>query len=217
MEFQIQENEQGIRNLYFGHPFSRETYTNSFQLRTPVESWSADFDGVYSGDKIELVPDDVLTPLESCDELRIVRGTKSMFIGDFSFVQEMQGDIGIYHTLQSKAMVKLNNPNYLDFSVYTDRILHDPLMSIDEVKSLTSDKAKKYMEYAVKYDNDKQYSDKLIQKPYFTTCPAGILILTEDFVDYNINLQVDPESGVIGCTVWMSESTSKYTKHYKEL
>ena len=140
-----------------------------------------------------------------------------MFIGDHSKIEDMQEDLGIYHDLYSKAMIKINNPDYMEFDVFTDRILHDPMKSVFEVKSISPEQAQKYMEYAVLYDKDKQHSDKLILKPYFYSTDAGVLILTEDFADFNLQLKISPEFGVVGCEFWLSESTSHYTHYYKDI
>lgn len=222
MEIQVSTNQQGIRNLYFGHPFSKETYTNSFRLKTPVPVWQADFDGVYSGKVIDLIPkDSVELPsdddVEHSVEHRVVRGTKVMFIGDYEKVLEMSSDLAVYKDLCNLAMVKVNNPDYLDFDVYTKKILKDPLKNIFEMKSVTPELAKKYMDYATYYDRDKKYSDRLILKPYFTSCDSGVLLLTEDFSDFNLDLTIYADLGVVSAKVWLSENTSKYTHNYKEI
>lgn len=186
-------------------------------LRTPVSTWKADFDGIYSGKEIFITPEDYDVPADFELERRVIRGTKVIFIGDYEKVLEMQQDVMLYHDLCNKATVKVNNPDYLDFEVYTRKILQDPLKNIFDMQSVTPEQAKKYMDYAVLYEKDKVHSDKLIIKPYFASCDAGILILSEDFVDYNVDLDVVPDIGVVGIKVWQSENTSKYIKNYVEV
>ena len=186
-------------------------------LKTDVKEWEADFDEVYSGKDIEITPFENVDLSSAEHEQRFVRGTKVMFIGDYAKVLEMQDDISVYRDLYNRAMIKINNPDYMEFDVYTKRILKDPLKNIFEMQSVTSDLAKKYMDYAVLYDKDKKHSDKLILKHYFVTTDAGVLILTEDFVDYNIDLDVDIETGVLGIKIKQSENTSKYTEMYKDI
>ena len=211
-------NEKGVRNFYFGHPFSKETYTNALTLKTPVSEWEADFDDVYSGAVINITPvDKVVANPESEVEHRVIRGTKVMFIGDYEKVLEMQGEFLLYKDLCNKATVKINNPDFLEFEAYTKKVLNDPLKNIFEMQSVTPEQAKKYMDYAVLYDKDKSYSDKLIEKPYFATCDEGVLILTEDFVDFNVDLRIDMELGVVGAQVQLSPNTSKYTHLYKDI
>ena len=212
------ENERGIKNFYFGHPFSKETYTNALTLKTPVSEWEADFDGVYSGKVINIIPVDmVVVNPESELEHRVIRGTKVMFIGDYEKVLEMQEDILLYKDLCNRATVKINNPDFLEFEAYTQKVLNDPLKNIFDMQSVTPEQAKKYMDYAVMYDKAKTYSDRLIEKSYFTTCDEGVLILTEDFVDFNVDLRIDMELGVVGAQVQLSSNTSKYTHLYKDI
>jgi len=151
------------------------------------------------------------------NEYRIIRGTKCMFIGDFEKILDMETDIGVYHDLCNQATIKVANPDYMDFETYTTKILNDPLKSIYDVKQVSVEQAKKYMEYGILYDKDEVRSNKLILKPYFVSFDEGVLILTDDFVDYNLDLQIDPEFGVVGCTFWMTENSSHYTQYYKEL
>ena len=217
MEFQVTKNQQGIRNLYFGHPFSSETYTNSVQLRTPVKNWITDLDGVYQGHHLLLTPGEPVESNSFEDEQRVIRGTKCLFIGDFEKIIDMQEDVGVYHDLCSKATIKVNNPDYLDFEAYTAQILNDPMKSIYDVQDVTVEQAKKYMEYGILYDKDEVHSNKLILKPYFVSFDEGVLILTNDFVDFNLNLKIDPEQGVVGCEFWLSENTSHYLNYYKEI
>ena len=186
-------------------------------FRTPVRSWLADFDGIYSGKVIDLIPEDTVIYSEVETEHRTIRGTKAMFIGDYEKVLEMESDREVFYEMKSNAMIRVDNPEYLDFEVYTRRILKDPLKNIFEVNTIKPELAKKYMEYAIKYDKDTKYSNKLIIKPYFTTSDAGILILTEDFMDFNLELSVDPENGVVGAKCWISENTSKYTGQYLDI
>lgn len=151
------------------------------------------------------------------DELRVIRGTKVMFIGDFTKIEDMMDDIGIYHDLCSKAMIKINNPEYMEFEVFTERVLNDPMKSVFELNSISPDQAKKYMEYAVLYDKDKKHSDKLILKPYFYSTDSGVIVLTDAFVDFNLQFKISPEFGVVGCEFWISENTSRYTHYYKDI
>ena len=218
MEFTVKENGNGIRNLYFGHPYSKETYTNSVMLKTPVEHWEADFDGIYSGKEIALSPVGFdARGIEADLEHRVIRGTKVMFIGDYLSVLEMEEDVQLYHGLCELAMIKINNPEFMEFDAYTANVLHDPLVDINEVSSITRDVGKKYMEYAVKYNNDKRYSDRLILKPYFKSTGSGVLVLTEEFKDFNIDFDVSHELGVIGVRIRLSGNTSKYTQQYKDV
>ena len=216
MEFQVTIQKNNYGNLYFGHPFSKETYTNSCQLKTPSAVWEIELDGIYSGNKVELISGDpIVSDYET--ELRIIRGTKSCFIGDYVHVLEMQNDVSLYHKLVSKATVHINNPEYLDFETFTRQVLNDPLSNVENLKSITPEQAKKYMEYAVLYDKDERHSNKLINKAYFASTEFGVLILSEQFVDFNFEMKIDPERGVVGATCWISDNTSHYLANYKEI
>ena len=218
MVIQLTTNSLGTQNLYFGHPYSKETYTNSVMLKTPIQSWEANLDGIYSGNDIKFEPEssyDSISEIET--EYRVIRGTKVMFIGDYNKVLEMENDPSVYNLIKNNALIKVNNPDYMEFDAYTKKVLNDPLKNINDIKTITPYQAKKYMDYAVRYDKDKKFSDKLIMKPYFMSFENGCLILTEDFVDYNITLQVSPEDGVVGITVKQSKNTSKYIDQYKEI
>lgn len=176
-----------------------------------------DLDGIYSGKHIALKPVFPVAADDLHEEKRYVRGTKCCFIGDFEKILEIKNDTSVYSDLCNKATVRVANPDYLDFDVYTKRILNDPLSSLDQLESLSPELAKKYMEYGIKYDKDKKYSDKLIVKSYFASCDSGVLILTDDFVDVNLELQISETVGVVSCELWISESTSHYLDYYKDI
>lgn len=211
------QNGMGSRNLYFGHPFSKETYTNSVRLKTPFGTWESDFDGIYSGERIKLVPSEPFDVDDVETEDRVIRGTKVIFIGDYEKVDAMHSDMQVYKDLCNKATVRVNNPDYLDFETFTAKVLKDRLKDVFALSSVSPELAKKYMDYAILYDKDKKHSDRLIVKPYFVSCPEGVLVLTEDFVDFNIQLKVSVDLGVVGAEIWMSENTSHYLYNYKEI
>ena len=216
MEFQIMKSSKG-RSLYFGHPYSKETYTNSVQLKTPVECWEGNIDDIYTGAVIDIVPVDYVNTNALASEHRVIRGTKVMFIGDYQKVQEMLERKDFYYQCVENAKVKWNNPDYMSFEKYTKQILKKPLKSVEEIDTLNAEQAKQYMEAAVAYDRDKKYSDKLVLQPFFKTFEDGVLILSEDFVDYNLDLDIDPKLGVVGIHIQQAECTSHYLYLYKEI
>ena len=219
VQFNLDLNE----NLYFGHPFSRETYTNSVDIKSAVKAWEADLSELYSGGIITFheqgdVPHNDAYFQDVDTELRIIRGTKVLFIGGVVSVLEMRDDVGIYHDLLSKSLVRTNNPDYMDFSAYTSHVIGDPLKNIEDVTSIDSATAKKYMDYVLLYDKDKKHSDHLIIKNHFTLYEdRGIFISTSDFQDFNVNLKISMEYGVVGFTVQMLPNTSHYLDNYKEI
>ena len=187
------------------------------QLKTPVEWWEGNFDEIYSGQVIDLVPVDYKNNNEVTSEHRVIRGTKVMFIGDYQKVQEMLESKSYYHQCVENAKVKWDNPDYIPFDQYTRQVLKTPLDSVETMTSINPEQAKQYMEAAVAYDRDKKYSDKLVLQPFFKSFDDGILILSEDFVDFNLDLDIDPKLGVVGAHIQLAECTSHYLYLYKEI
>lgn len=119
-------------------------------------------------------------------EKRVIKDTNSIMFIDYDRYEGLNDTV--LEGLIDSCKKYRDNPDFLSFEDYTEKVLNDRLESLDDVKTIDKDLAFKYVRYRDKYDADLKYSDP--KAPYWVDMIRTDMYLfaTEDQHKYNIFL-----------------------------
>lgn len=142
--------------VYIGHPMQKEYLTNTTlkcDKGSYIYHWEQQGDSMQS---LSLIRNTVSPESLDFSEVRTIKGSLALFIADVFVLKKFENSANL---LLTSAKKQRKNPRFLTFEEYTDKVLHDPLESLDFKETMTREEAEKYIKYRDLYDKDTAYSD----------------------------------------------------------
>ncbi len=175
------------KKVYLGHPQAEKLYQVNMILKAHEGEWELSVekdDDLFK--EVMLICSGYNEEEIDFSEKRVIKDTKSIMFVDYDRYEGLS-EASLEGLIEACKKFR-DNPDFLSFEDYTEKVLNDRLESLDDIQTIDKELAFKYVRYRDKYDADKKYSDT--KAPYWVdmTRTDMYLFATEGPHKYNIYL-----------------------------